>query len=364
MKHVLRTSPALAAPTSIGFRISYELLTPVKTLRRELGLTPNDLAVLTALISFLPRDKSGRQQAVAPSITIVFPSNESLSERANGIDERTIRRCITRLENAGLVSRKASANGKRFPLRFGGVIKDAFGFDLLPLAKQFAALTVRAKALTDARRDLGSLKAQAMSLRVKAAKRTDLSEAEVAQLAIARNALRRATIGADQLSDMITALQALVDRKANKIRVLVDVTGDTEPVHQDSESHQTTAKNGQFVRHIESQKRDSLEDGNGKREDNTAIRSRKGFEHQRTEPILWNDYAQLASFFPDPPISADGFMRRLSDIGSMLRIRYESLMQALRHAGPEKVLRTLDYLLAKADSVQKPESYFAKVVFG
>ena len=33
----------------------YELLGPVRVLRKELGLTTNDLAVLTALISFLPR---------------------------------------------------------------------------------------------------------------------------------------------------------------------------------------------------------------------------------------------------------------------------------------------------------------------
>lgn len=97
--------------------------------RPRLGITDRALAVLSALISFYPKS-----QLSAGDSLIVFPSNAQLSRRANGMAEQTIRRHLAVLVSAGLLTRKDSANGKRFARRGrAGEIDEAFGFSLKPL---------------------------------------------------------------------------------------------------------------------------------------------------------------------------------------------------------------------------------------
>ena len=62
MRHASKTPTALAELTRLPCPNPYGLLGPVRALRKILGLTTNDLAVLTALISFLPRE--GRDNLV------------------------------------------------------------------------------------------------------------------------------------------------------------------------------------------------------------------------------------------------------------------------------------------------------------
>lgn len=97
--------------------------------RPRLGVTDRALAVLSALISFYPK-----QELAADESMIVFPSNAQLSRRANGMAEPTIRRHVAVLISAGLLVRKDSGNGKRFARRSrAGEIDEAFGFSLKPL---------------------------------------------------------------------------------------------------------------------------------------------------------------------------------------------------------------------------------------
>jgi replication initiation protein RepC len=97
--------------------------------RPRLGITDRALAVLSALISFYPK-----AELAAGDSLIVFPSNAQLSRRANGMAEQTIRRHLSVLVSAGLLTRKDSANGKRFARRGrAGEIDEAFGFSLKPL---------------------------------------------------------------------------------------------------------------------------------------------------------------------------------------------------------------------------------------
>ncbi|HBF32061.1 plasmid replication protein RepC [Rhizobium sp.] len=137
-----------------------------------LGIQPNSLAVLDALLSFYP-DNELRKDAQL----IVFPSNVQLALRAHGLASATLRRHIAMLVEAGLIIRKDSANGKRYARKDGrGHIESAFGFDLSPLlarSEEFAllaqevmakrALFRRAKeSLTILRRDVRKLISAAM----------------------------------------------------------------------------------------------------------------------------------------------------------------------------------------------------------
>lgn len=352
MKHMPSTSPALAGRTLTPNRLSYHLLAPVRILRRELGLTPNDLAVLTALISFLPRDKNDHTSATDTSLTIVFPSNEALSERTNGLNERTIRRCIARLCEADLISRRTSANGKRFPLRFGGMIRDAFGFDLLPLAQQHAALTERASQVTETRQSLKSLRAKALSLRVAALQQDGLTEEQRAKIVAARNILRRATLTVEETSKLIAALQHLVHDGEPKDNA------PTDPKICNGETQHMSGKNGQNVRHIESTKKEF------KRLGGPTSTSLSHAPSMNSNPALmgWEEFTHVASFYPYPPTTADSLIRTLLDIGKLLGITQERLFRALKTSGPGRMLLAFNYLLARAEDIRHPGSYFDKMV--
>lgn len=97
--------------------------------RTRLGITDRALAVMNALLSFYPKNELCGEDGL-----IVFPSNTQLSLRSHGMAEQTIRRHISALIDAGLLSRRDSANGKRFVRRSrAGGGDEAFGFSLAPL---------------------------------------------------------------------------------------------------------------------------------------------------------------------------------------------------------------------------------------
>nr|WP_299507527.1 plasmid replication protein RepC [uncultured Rhizobium sp.] len=135
--------------------------------RLTLGVTDRAMALLNALLSFHPHSELSEDTGL-----IVFPSNAQLSLRAHGMAEQTIRRHLAVLIDTGLLSRKDSANGKRFARRDGsGDIDDAFGFSLAPLlarSEEFEAIAAQVVAervalqrlkerLTICRRDIAKL---------------------------------------------------------------------------------------------------------------------------------------------------------------------------------------------------------------
>ena len=115
--------------------------------RAQLGVSAQALAVLEALVSFLPETVLAPE---AETDLVVWPSNRSLSARANGLSDASLRRHLAALIEAGLVIRRDSPNGKRFARRGeGGQLTHAYGFDLAPLAvraDEFGALAEAARA--------------------------------------------------------------------------------------------------------------------------------------------------------------------------------------------------------------------------
>ena len=131
-----------------------------------LGVTDRTLAVLNALLTFLP------ETALAPGHLVVFPSNKALALRAHGMTETTLRRHLAALVNAGIVVRRDSPNGKRYARRDDkGEVETAFGFDLAPVlarAGEFERMAGEAAAarrvalmarerITILRRDIGKM---------------------------------------------------------------------------------------------------------------------------------------------------------------------------------------------------------------
>jgi len=117
----------------------------IKEARIMVGATDRALAILNALLSFHPDTALHGDGEL-----IVWPSNEQLIDRANGMSPATLRRHLVNLVDCGLIIRRDSPNGKRFARKGqGGEIEQAYGFDLSPIvarAQEFQDLAVAVQA--------------------------------------------------------------------------------------------------------------------------------------------------------------------------------------------------------------------------
>ena len=115
----------------------------IKEVRIALGATDRALAILDALLSFHPETAFYGDSAL-----VVWPSNEQLITRANGMSPATLRRHLANLVDCGLIIRRDSPNGKRYARKGqGGDIEQAYGFDLSPLVARAAEFKELAAAL-------------------------------------------------------------------------------------------------------------------------------------------------------------------------------------------------------------------------
>lgn len=122
---------------SLASKQNWAILGHLVEAKRYLPLKTAEVSTLRALLSC-------RQDAG----TIVYAGNRTLAKRADGVDERTLTRHLSRLCKMGFLSRKSSANGKRYVKTRPQGAKEAFGVDLAPLferATEFALLARRAK---------------------------------------------------------------------------------------------------------------------------------------------------------------------------------------------------------------------------
>ncbi len=101
----------------------------IRDAKELLGATDRSLTLLNALLSF-----HLEAQLSVDGDLIVWPSNEALTARANGMPPTTLRRHLAVLVDCGLIIRRDSPNGKRFARKGrGGEIEQAYGFDLSPI---------------------------------------------------------------------------------------------------------------------------------------------------------------------------------------------------------------------------------------
>ncbi|GJE04690.1 plasmid replication protein RepC [Methylobacterium isbiliense] len=135
LAQVASQAKARACPTDKPAH-KWKVFRAITECRDRLGISDRALAVLNALLTFLP------ETAMTPGPDlIVFPSNRLLAIRAHGMAESTLRRQLQALVSAGLIIRRDSPNGKRYVRRGGeGATQVAFGFDLTPLVARAAEL--------------------------------------------------------------------------------------------------------------------------------------------------------------------------------------------------------------------------------
>ena len=132
----------------------WQVLDDIRKAKDAIGLSDRTIAVLNALLSFHQETTLTGGEPI-----VVFPSNKSLAQRANGMAENSLRRHISVLVILGLVLRRDSPNGKRYARRGeGGKIEEAFGFDLSPLVARAAEFKRLAAEAIAAERHLHALR--------------------------------------------------------------------------------------------------------------------------------------------------------------------------------------------------------------
>ena len=230
------------------------------------------------------------------------------------------------------------------------------------------ALAARASKVTEERERLRSLKAEALALRAFLLQDEHILDARRASLETIRNLLRRATLTADAVLQIIAGLR---DLGANTKPSYGECHDSSTRADREQPQDQTlggecasemSATNGQNDRQTESAKKEHIKKDTHVMQTNVSQSVGPATMNRDPAKMAWTDFSHVADFFPDPPRTGEALNRVLCDIGRFLRIRQEKLMRGLQKAGAGRVLLILDYLLGKGEAIKQPEAYFETIL--
>lgn len=360
------------------------IMTAVNTCSRDLGLRQGAVVVLDALMSCLPcQGPDGSEIPITPATLLtVYASNETLCFRAKGLTDRQLRRHLETLEKVGLIRRRDSANGKRFPVMKAGKPIGAFGLDLSPLFARSNELLARALWRREQADELRGLRAQILRLRAVCLE-LQVDDGLATFLDGIRNLVRRTTLTLIEARAALARLTAVIgnqlppatskaattaavgpaeqcqapeptvgitfeeaprndlahnDRTATTNHNAVESTNDPN-LHAD----ETSASDGQYVRHIEPE---------------SDTKKRKP-GHERLP--RWSDLTEVSAFYPEPASERETAVIAF-EFGKLLRISQDLLASAAARFGVWELLRIEDRIAGKAESILSPDAYLRSIL--
>lgn len=341
----LNADQAEPKPTSPNDR--WHLLDKVKALRQLFKLNDRDITVLQAHLSVLPKGP-----VLQGNLNMSYMKVQDILERANGMDEKAFRRSEVRLEAAGLIIRKISANGRRFPVYQNNKIVTAYGIDLTPLiakADNMDALITEKHSIEQERRALKTqISCQLQDYRRKLLETGSTSlDSLAAFICEIRNTLRRKSTSVTELQAIATRVIAYghdlaieevpcPSRQAEYLEILPD---------------KNNGDDGQYVRRIESQKKDTL----------NKTTHKQLFNASRGQ-LLWAEAPSLAEYFPQAPSQERQLADTLYQFSTFLGLRKETVTAAAVSLGWEKLGFCLHYLTIKLGSIKKPDAYLRSML--
>ena len=342
------TTPANKAPLinegrCEGVQQLWRLLDGLALCRGRFSLTTNSLSVLRALISFLPKDAVCEHGPI-----VVWPSNQTLAERADGMDERTLRRHLAKLCEAGLIERKSSSNGKRFALRVRKTVVAAFGFSIQPLldsATEIRHAAEEARALEDqiftARKLILNL---LFTLREGACDAlSDVEEAEI------RRQLRRNA----SLADLLTT-----KRKLEQIQVVGSlVTIELSANHSQNDRHQQNTKKD----YLDSVAQNETSDIEPVVPTTCSPAPTPDSSHDLTLQDCLEAATESIAFAQEPIRTWNDLVRLADTLAPMIGIERELADHTRRAMGPLPAAISILCLIQRGDQIQKPAAYLRKL---
>ncbi|MEL7090572.1 MAG: plasmid replication protein RepC [Pseudomonadota bacterium] len=318
MTHITRPNSGRAnraACPSAAMIDKWHILDTLTDAAEHFGIGHRQLAVLRALLSFHPQ----RHWPVTADNLIVFPSNRTLCARLAGMPDSTLRRHLAALVAAGLVSRHASANGKRYR-RGRGQDAVAFGIDLAPLVTQYAAINAAATTARQDAEDRAAERARVLSLR---AQLRPMSQAATMLDDLSR-ALRR-KLSLAQLRDWATRLRAC----------LADLV-----------TAKSSTSNSQNERHKEPET--------------------KKINHQLINDITPRHVDDLCnerrSYFDEPLRSWSDVERAADNLAPMMGLSRETVQRAADRAGRTRAAIAVLIVLERFAQIRDPGGYLMSLV--
>jgi len=332
-----------------------DLMAAVNTTAKDLGIGPTSVVVLDALLSCLPCNdpKTGIEASISPqTLLTIFACNDTLCFRAKGITDRQLRRHLSRLEEAQLIRRRDSANGKRFPIKRGGKIVAAFGIDLSPLLGRSDEIIDLATVKRDQQVELRGLRAQIQCLRQRCLG-LDLKPELAAFVDGLRTIMRRATTNLHQARDLLAKLVAILS------------CSEAVPQQTDEQPQTTTTSmdHGQLSNSkapFEPAKLPATDGQNVRHKETTTSETKKSLGTSPSE--LWSQMTTVPDFYPHPPSTCHDLMRILYEFGRMLRISQATLAKAVSCIGPVKTMLVADAIAGKPDQILNPDGYMVGVI--
>lgn len=325
----------------------WQVFDDLRTARDHFGLSDRDLTVLNALISFLP-DRTVTNAADL----IVFPSNATLSERAHGMAESTLRRHLAALVNAGVISRHDSPNGKRYARRsLGGDVIRAFGFSLRPLYTQADAISETAAAIREAHHRTALLR-EAITLNLRDAAKLlaylEASEEDAQSSSLSANITDLRRINRRKMPEAeLRGLHQSAEKLLSEIhRHLENVSIPAKMSGTDSENE----------RHYQNSKPESQE-------------SEKCDEVMRQNPdanslhldALLKACPDMTLYAIDEIQSWPDLVSAASKIHPMMGIDEQTWHEAQRTMGPVQAAATLAAILQKMSAIRNPGGYLRRL---
>ncbi|WP_272848310.1 plasmid replication protein RepC [Paracoccus saliphilus] len=341
---LLATQALAEAPAPDHAPDKWAVLRDLTTARAAYGISDRDLAVLAALLSFHP----GKELADDDKL-IVFPSNASLSDRAHGMAESTLRRHLAALVRAGLLLRRDSPNGKRYATRdLSGSLDRVFGFDLRPLLTRSAEI---ASAAQEARH-------------VEFTKRR-LRESAVIRLRDAGKLIQwgREQIAAnwDALSDGCALLQRALRRKLDtgKLRELAERAQqllDQVKAVIAPETEEMSGSDSETERHHQSSDKEIHES------EPCEEKQDRQSDHLAKDPpiplgVLLKAAPDILDYAPDGIRTWRDLVGVSNFVYPMLGISPDAWRQAQDNMGHEIAAMTLACMLQRADTIMRPGGY-------
>lgn len=330
----------------------WQLMRALTEARHVYGIGDRTISVLEALVSFTTaRELDGS----AP--IIVFPSNRELSVRARGMASATIRRHLAALVEAGLIFRRDSANGKRYCRRDdNGVMEDAFGFDLAPLALRAAEIIEAAEAARAEDRAIRALRSE-----------VTLHQRDIAKIIAC--ALQEGRAGdwlgfTAHLASLVSGLGRRTSPEVLRQRrdELLHLRAEVENTYLSSLSEQEMSGNDtQNEQHIQNSNTDHSFEKNG-RETNTgeaANSHRKAPEQKMAVSLdrLTRICPQIADYTKDGIRSWTDFVAAADLARSMLGISPDAWRKAKAAMGEQAAAVVIAVLLERGETIRSPGGY-------
>lgn len=351
----------------------WDLLDLVKTNRIELGIGEREIAVLCAHLTVMPKGP-----LIPGALNISYMEVDKILVRANCMGDRRFRRGEVTLANAGLVVRKLSPNKRRFPLRVGGKIVDAYGIDINPLLDRVADLKMmrNARLLREEQLNLLRTKISSHIRDIRQNYNSSISQMVETFEAFAvevRKISRRKSTG---IEEMIALLDRVIAFEANLISPPHPSRSvDGNACKSADLSDRNAADAGQSVRHNESNLKESIKDIPKPSVDRDTIKEYLGSKtcgrrkpERHTEfnlgrvKALWSSASNLSEMYPEAPRNERQLYNLLHEYSSYFRLGQETIARSLAILGWERLLVAMDYLAEKIQGIQNPRAYLQSML--